>query len=69
MREAMERAETSFRVAYLLGLMRRYKNVSASARHAQVERANFRRLLKRYGITDYEKGHVNQRDDEDDEDE
>jgi hypothetical protein len=48
--------------------MRRFKNVSAAARHAQVERANFRRLLKRYGITDYEKGQVSQRDDDDDDD-
>ena len=68
MREAMEAAETSFRLVYLRGLMRRFKNVSAAARHAQVERANFRRLLKRYGITDYEKGHVSQREDDDDED-
>ena len=47
MREAIEAAETSFRLVYLRGLMRRFKNVSAAARHAQVERANFRRLLKR----------------------
>ena len=68
MREAIEAAETSFRLVYLRGLMRRFKNVSAAARHAQVERANFRRLLKRYGITDYEKGQVSQRDDDDDDD-
>lgn len=56
--EALDRAETAFRVTYLRGLMHRFRNVSAAARHAQVDRANFRRLLKRYNITDYPKGHV-----------
>jgi DNA-binding NtrC family response regulator len=65
MREAMERAETSFRVVYLRGLMNRYKNVAAAARHADVERSNFRRLLKRYNI-EYEKGHVTKGEDDDD---
>ena len=56
--EALGRAETAIRVTYLRGLMAKYRNVSAAARHAQVDRANFRRLLKRYNITDYPKGHV-----------
>lgn len=68
MREAMERAETAFRVVYLRGLMNRYKNVAAAARHADVERSNFRRLLKRYSI-EYEKGHVAARGEDDDDDE
>jgi len=67
MREAMERAETAFRVVYLRGLMNRYKNVAAAARHADVERSNFRRLLKRYSI-EYEKGHVAARGEDDDDD-
>lgn len=58
LREAIDQAETAFRVAYLRGVMNKYRNVSAAARHAQVDRANFRRLLRRYGITDYPKGHV-----------
>jgi two-component system response regulator HydG len=58
--EALEQAETAYRVAYLRGVMNKYRNVSAAARHAQVDRANFRRLLRRYGITDYPKGHVPQ---------
>lgn len=57
-RESMESAETAYRVAYLRGLMNKYRNVSAAARHAQVDRANFRRLLRRYGIHDYQKGQV-----------
>ena len=58
MREAMERAETAFRVAYLRGLMSRFENVTRAAKHADVERANFRRLLKRYDIKNYSKGVV-----------
>ena len=66
MRDAMERAETSLRVVYLRGLMNRYKNVAKAARHADVERSNFRRLLKRYSI-EYEKGFVAKDDDDEDE--
>ena len=58
--EALGRAETAIRVTYLRGLMAKYRNVSAAARHAKVDRANFRRLLRRYNITDYPKGHVAQ---------
>jgi len=58
LREALSQAETAFRVVYLQGLMNRFRNVSAAARHAQVDRSNFRRLLRRYGITDYPKGQV-----------
>jgi DNA-binding NtrC family response regulator len=55
-REALEAADRTFRVTYLRGLMNRYRSVSAAARHAQMDRANFRRMLRRYDITDYPKG-------------
>ncbi|MCA9545967.1 MAG: sigma-54-dependent Fis family transcriptional regulator [Myxococcales bacterium] len=55
-REAVERAERTFRITYLTGLMSRFRSVSAAARHAQMDRANFRRMLRRYDITDYPKG-------------
>ncbi|MBU0553684.1 sigma-54 dependent transcriptional regulator [Myxococcota bacterium] len=55
-REALEQADRVFRVRYLTGLMGRFQSVSAAARHAQMDRANFRRLLRRYEITDYPKG-------------
>ncbi len=55
-REAVERAERLFRVTYLTGLMGRFRSVSAAARHAEMDRANFRRMLRRYDITDYPKG-------------
>jgi DNA-binding NtrC family response regulator len=68
MREAMERAETSARVIYLTGLMNRYRNVAQASRHADVERSNFRRLLKRYKI-EYQSGHVSKEDEADEDDE
>ena len=52
-RQALERADRTFRVTYLRGVMARYQSVSAAARHAEMDRANFRRLLRRYEITDY----------------
>ncbi len=55
-RQALERADRTFRVTYLRGVMARYQSVSAAARHAQMDRANFRRLLRRYEITDYPRG-------------
>lgn len=55
-REALEQADRNFRVRYLTGLMDRYRSVSAAARHAQMDRANFRRLLRRLEITDYPRG-------------
>jgi DNA-binding NtrC family response regulator len=55
-REALDRADRAFRVTYLRGVMNRYRSVSAAARHAQMDRANFRRLLRRYDITDYPRG-------------
>lgn len=67
MRDATERAESAIRVAYLSGVMAKFKNVAAGARHANVERSNFRRLLKKYGIP-YQGGHVEKRDDDDDDD-
>lgn len=57
-REALDRADRAFRVTYLRGVMARYRSVSAAARHAQMDRANFRRLLRRYDITDYPRGSV-----------
>ena len=55
-RQALERADSLFRVTYLRGVMARYQSVSAAARHAEMDRANFRRLLRRYEITDYPRG-------------
>ncbi len=49
-REALEQADRRFRVSYLRGLMARFPSVSAAARHAQMDRANFRRLLRRYEV-------------------
>jgi two-component system response regulator HydG len=57
-RDALDQVETSFRVAYLRGVMDRYRNVTAAAEHAQMDRANFRRMLKRYEITNYPRGEV-----------
>ncbi len=59
-RQALERADRVFRVTYLRGVMARYQSVSAAARHAQMDRANFRRLLRRYEITDYPRGNGQQ---------
>ena len=55
-REALSQADRTFRVTYLRGVMARYRSVSAAARHAQMDRANFRRLLRRLDITDYPRG-------------
>ncbi|MCB9534767.1 MAG: sigma-54-dependent Fis family transcriptional regulator [Myxococcales bacterium] len=55
-REAIDAADKAFRTRYLRGVMDRYRSVSAAARHAQMDRANFRRMLRRYDITDYPKG-------------
>ncbi len=55
-REALEQADRVFRVTYLRGVMARYQSVSAAARHAEMDRANFRRLLRRYEISDYPRG-------------
>ncbi len=47
-RDAQLQADHAFRAAYLRGLLEREGNVSAAARAAQMDRANFRRLLKKY---------------------
>jgi transcriptional regulator with GAF, ATPase, and Fis domain len=49
--EALQPIEESLRATYLAGVLRAHKSVAAAARHAGVERANFKRLLKRYGVT------------------
>ena len=55
-REALDQADRVFRVTYLRGVMNRYRSVSAAARHAQMDRANFRRMLRRYEIANYPRG-------------
>ena len=47
-RDAQLQADHAFRAAYLRGLLEREGNVSAAARAAKMDRANFRRLLKKY---------------------
>jgi two-component system nitrogen regulation response regulator GlnG len=47
-RDAQLQADHAFRAAYLRGLLETEGNVSAAARAAQMDRANFRRLLKKY---------------------
>ncbi len=48
-KEAIEQAEQAIRAAYLQGLLDRFEgNVTQAARHAKLDRSNFRRHLKRY---------------------
>ena len=47
-RDAQVQADCAFRSAYLQGLLDKAGSVSAAAREAQMDRANFRRLLKKY---------------------
>lgn len=49
--EAVEPLESGIRVAYLRGLLERHATVSDAARAAGIDRANFRRMLRRYGLT------------------
>jgi len=52
-KDAVERAEGAVRAAYLRGVLDRYDgNVTQAARHADLDRSNFRRYLRRY-LPDY----------------
>jgi DNA-binding NtrC family response regulator len=44
-------AKQRFERAYLLELMARHRSISAAARAAQMDRSNFKRLLRRHGIS------------------
>ena len=48
--EAITPIEDELRRRYLRRLLEREDSIAAAARHAGVERANFKRLLKRYGV-------------------
>ncbi|MCC6596920.1 MAG: hypothetical protein IT477_10470 [Rhodanobacteraceae bacterium] len=50
--DAKDRALDAFHKAYLLGMIRRAGgNISEAARRAGLDRSNFRRVLRRYGVT------------------
>ena len=49
-KEAVGRAEAAIRACYLRGVLERYGTVSAAARHAGLDRANFRRMMRRYDV-------------------
>ena len=49
-KEAVGRAEAAIRASYLRGMLERYGTVSAAARHAGLDRANFRRMMRRYDV-------------------
>ncbi len=52
-REAVDAAESAVRAAYLRAVLERYDgNVTQAAKHAELDRSNFRRHLKRY-VPDY----------------
>ena len=48
--EALAPLEDALRASYLAGVLRAHGSIAAAARRAGVERANFKRLLRRYGV-------------------
>ena len=48
---AVSSLEEQIRVLYLTRVLREHQNISAAARHAKMDRANFKRLLRRHNIS------------------
>jgi DNA-binding NtrC family response regulator len=47
---AVSSLEEQIRILYLTQVLKDHQNISAAARHAQMDRANFKRLLRRHNI-------------------
>ena len=47
---AVSSLEEQIRVLYLTQILKDHQNISAAARHAKMDRANFKRLLRRHNI-------------------
>lgn len=48
---AVSSLEEQIRVLYLTQILKDHQNISAAARHAKMDRANFKRLLRRHNIS------------------
>ena len=49
-KDSLEYAESYLRTVYLQEVLKHHGSVSAAARHAKMDRTNFRRLLKKYNV-------------------